>query len=62
MAVKDAVSQIITYGTMAAKAVIRDVGTSSRSCHMGFVDRIAKLQVPFEVGMTLDKSALEQDA
>ena len=55
---KDQVSQIITYGSMAAKAVIRDVGRVM-SHPYGFVDRIAKL-VPFEVGITLDK-ALEQE-
>ena len=52
------VSQIITYGTMAARAVIRDVGRVLDQPY-GFVDKIAK-QVPFEVGMTLDK-AIEQD-
>jgi len=52
------VSQIITYGTMAARAVIRDAGRVLDQPY-GFVDKIAK-QVPFEVGMTLDK-ALEQD-
>ena len=55
---RNQVSQIITYGTMAARAVIRDVGRVM-SHPYGFVDRIAKL-VPFEIGMTLDK-ALEQD-
>ena len=55
---RDQVSQIITYGSMAAKAVIRDVGRVM-SHPYGFVDRIAKL-VPFEVGITLDK-ALEQE-
>ena len=55
---RDRVSQIITYGTMAAKAVIRDVGRVLGHPY-GFVDRIAK-QVPFEVGMTLSK-ALEDD-
>jgi len=55
---RDRVSQIITYGTMAAKAVIRDVGRVLGHPY-GFVDRIAK-QVPFEVGMTLDK-ALQDD-
>ena len=48
------VSQIITYGTMAAKAVVRDVGRVM-SHGFGFVDRLAKM-VPFEVGMTLDKA------
>ncbi|MGH8223494.1 MAG: DNA polymerase III subunit alpha, partial [Woeseiaceae bacterium] len=55
---RDRVSQIITYGTMAARAVIRDAGRVLGQPY-GFVDRIAK-QVPFEIGMTLDK-ALEQD-
>ena len=56
---RDRVSQIITYGTMAAKAVIRDVGRVLGHPY-GFVDRIAK-QVPFEVGMTLDKALAEED-
>jgi len=55
---RDRVSQIITYGTMAAKAVIRDTGRVLGHPY-AFVDRIAK-QVPFEIGITLDK-ALEQD-
>ncbi len=55
---REKVSQIITYGTMAARAVVRDVGRVLGHPY-GFVDRIAKL-IPFEVGMTLDK-ALEQD-
>ncbi|MCH9697609.1 MAG: DNA polymerase III subunit alpha, partial [Gammaproteobacteria bacterium] len=54
---RDKVSQIITYGTMAAKAVVRDVGRVLGMGY-GFVDRIAKL-IPFEIGMTLEK-ALEQ--
>ena len=55
---RDRVSQIITYGTMAAKAVVRDVGRVLAHPH-GFVDKIAKL-IPFEVGITLDK-ALEKE-
>ncbi|HEY5643528.1 MAG TPA: DNA polymerase III subunit alpha [Woeseiaceae bacterium] len=54
---RERVSQIITFGTMAAKAVIRDTGRVLGYPYFA-VDRIAKL-VPFEVGMTLDK-ALEQ--
>ncbi len=54
----DCVSQIITYGTMAAKAVVRDVGRVL-GLGYGFVDKIAKL-IPFELGITLDK-ALEQE-
>lgn len=56
---RDAVSQIITYGTMAAKAVVRDVGRVLGYPY-GFVDKIAKL-IPFEIGMTLEK-ALQQEA
>ena len=55
---RDRVSQIITYGSMAAKAVVRDVGRVLGHPY-GFVDRIAKL-IPFEIGITLDK-ALEQE-
>jgi len=54
---RDQVAQIITFGTMAARAVIRDTGRILGQPY-GFVDRIAK-QVPFEIGMTLDR-ALEQ--
>ena len=53
------VSQIITYGTMAAKAVVRDVGRIM-SHPYGFVDSIAKM-VPFEVGMTLTKAMAESE-
>ena len=51
---RNSVSQIITFGTMAAKAVIRDVGRVLGHPY-GFVDRLAKL-IPFEVGMTLEKA------
>ncbi len=54
---RERVSQIITFGTMAAKAVIRDTGRVLGQPY-GFVDRIAK-QVPFEIGITLER-ALEQ--
>ncbi|MCF6190387.1 MAG: DNA polymerase III subunit alpha [Cocleimonas sp.] len=55
---RDKVSQIITYGTMAAKAVVRDVGRILNHPY-GFVDRIAKL-IPFEMKMTLTK-AMDQE-
>jgi len=55
---RDRVSQIITYGSMAAKAVVRDVGRVLGHPY-GFVDKIAKL-IPFDLKMTLDK-ALEQE-
>ncbi len=48
---RERVSQIITYGTMAAKAVVRDCGRVLGMGY-GFVDKIAKL-VPFELGITL---------
>ena len=53
------VSQIITYGTMAAKAVVRDVGRIMSHPYF-FVDSIAKM-VPFEVGMTLTKAMAESE-
>ena len=56
---RDHVAQIITYGSMAAKAVIRDVGRVLGFSY-GFVDSLAKL-IPFEIGMTLDK-ALQDSA
>ncbi len=49
---EDSVGQIITFGTMGARAVIRDVGRALGMAY-GDVDRIAKL-VPFRVGMTLE--------
>ncbi len=50
----DHVSQIITFGTMAAKGVIRDVG---RVLGMSYAetDAVAKA-VPFDLGMTLEKA------
>ncbi|MDX1837934.1 DNA polymerase III subunit alpha [Legionella taurinensis] len=55
---RQSVSQIITFGTMAAKAVVRDVGRVLGHPY-GFVDKIAKL-IPFEIGITLSK-ALEDE-
>jgi DNA polymerase-3 subunit alpha len=51
---RERVSQIITYGTLAAKAVVRDVGRVLGH-NYGYVDKIAKL-IPFEIGITLDKA------
>jgi DNA polymerase III subunit alpha len=48
----DRVSQIITYGTMAAKAVVRDVGRVL-SHPYGFVDGVAKL-IPMTLGISLE--------
>ncbi|HCK92525.1 MAG TPA: hypothetical protein DHW71_06040, partial [Gammaproteobacteria bacterium] len=57
---RNAVSQIITFGTMAAKAVIRDVGRVLGRPYP-VVDRISKM-VPFEVGMTLTKAMEQEEA
>jgi DNA polymerase III subunit alpha len=54
---RENVAQIITFGTMKAKAVVRDVG---RVLEMPYadVDRIAK-QIPPALDMTLDKALAE---
>ncbi|MBS98219.1 MAG: DNA polymerase III subunit alpha [Oceanospirillaceae bacterium] len=57
---RDAVSQIITYGTMAAKAVVRDVARVQGK-PFGLADRLSKL-IPFEVGMTLSKAWEQEEA
>ena len=49
---QDKVSQIITYNTLSARAVIRDVGRVLDYSY-GFVDYIAKL-IPFTLGITID--------
>ncbi|MFT0213911.1 DNA polymerase III subunit alpha [Pseudomonas sp. F1_0610] len=51
---RNAVSQIITFGTMAAKAVVRDVARVQGKSY-GLADRLSKM-IPFEVGMTLEKA------
>ncbi|MBZ5540742.1 MAG: DNA polymerase III subunit alpha [Acidobacteriia bacterium] len=56
---RENVAQIITFGTMAAKAAIKDVGRAM-DIPYGDVDRVAKL-VPNELKITLE-SALEQSA
>ena len=55
---RNAVSQIITFGTMAAKAVVKDVARAQGKSY-GMADKLSKL-IPFEVGMTLSK-AYEQE-
>lgn len=57
---REYVSQIITFGTMAAKAVVRDVGRVLGYPY-GFVDQVAKL-VPFEIGITLERALQEEEA
>jgi len=49
---KDRVAQIITFGTMAARAVVRDVGRAMEYAY-AYCDRVAKM-IPF--GMTLDET------
>ncbi|WP_299232245.1 DNA polymerase III subunit alpha [uncultured Halomonas sp.] len=51
---RDAVSQIVTFGTMAAKAVVRDVARAQGKPY-SLGDKLSKL-IPFEVGMTLAKA------
>ncbi|MDP5052814.1 MAG: DNA polymerase III subunit alpha, partial [Congregibacter sp.] len=55
---REAVSQIITFGTLAAKAVVRDVARVQGKSY-GLGDRLSKM-IPFEVGMTLQK-AMDQE-
>ncbi len=56
---RDHVSQIITHGTMAAKAVVRDCGRVLGFPY-GFVDQISKL-IPFEIGITLERALKEEE-
>ncbi len=51
---RDRVVQIVTFGTMAARGVIRDVGRVMDMPY-AFVDGIAK-QIPTELGITIDKA------
>lgn len=55
---RDHVSQIITYGSMKAKAVVRDCGRVLGHGY-GFVDSIAKL-IPMTLKMTLEKALDEE--
>jgi DNA polymerase-3 subunit alpha len=54
---REAVAQIVTFGTMGAKSVVRDVGRVMGLAY-GECDRLAKM-IPFDLKMTLDK-ALKQ--
>jgi DNA polymerase-3 subunit alpha len=55
---RDRVSQIITFGTLAARAVVRDVGRV-QGLPYGFVDGVAKL-IPFELGITLEDALAKE--
>ncbi len=57
---QEAVSQIVTFGTMAAKAVVRDVARVQGKPY-GLADKLSKL-IPFEVGMTLSKAMAQEEA
>lgn len=55
----DHVAQIVTFGTMAARAAVRDVGRAM-GLPYGTVDSVAK-KIPRSIGMTIQKALLESD-
>ncbi len=57
---RENVAQIITFGTMKAKAVVRDVGRALDIPYAD-VDKVAK-QIPAALDMTLDKALAENPA
>ncbi|WP_461516481.1 DNA polymerase III subunit alpha [Porticoccus sp.] len=56
---RDAVSQIITFGTMAAKAVVRDVARVQGKSY-GLADKLSKM-IPMDIGMTLEKAVAQEE-
>lgn len=56
---RNAVSQIITFGSMAAKAVVRDVARVQGKS-FGLADKLSKM-IPFEVGITLEKAYQQEE-
>lgn len=56
---REKVCQIITFGSMAARAVVRDAGRVLGHPY-GFVDRIAKL-IPMQIGITLDDALADRE-
>lgn len=56
---REQVAQIITFGTLAAKAAVRDVGRAM-GLPYGLCDAIAKM-IPFEIGMTLRKALKREE-
>ncbi len=56
---RDAVSQIITFGTMAARAVVRDVARVQGKAY-GLADKLSKL-IPHEIGMTLARAREQEE-
>ena len=57
---RQAVSQIVTFGTMAAKAVVRDVARAQGKS-FGLADKLSKL-IPGDPGMTLEKALNSEPA
>jgi DNA polymerase-3 subunit alpha len=57
---EDRVAQIITFGTMAARAAVRDVGRAL-AMPLSTVDKIAKM-IPAELGITLEKAITKNKA
>ncbi|NGQ94869.1 DNA polymerase III subunit alpha [Brevibacillus sp. SYP-B805] len=51
---RDRVAQIITFGTLAARAAVRDVGRAL-GISLGQIDRVAKM-IPHSVGMTIERA------
>ena len=56
---RDAVSQIVTFGTMAAKAVVRDVARALGKSY-GLADKLSKM-IPADIGMTLEKAHEQEE-
>jgi DNA polymerase-3 subunit alpha len=56
---REAVSQIITFGTMAAKAVVRDVARVQGKSY-GLADKLSKM-IPNELGITLEKAREQEE-
>jgi len=56
---RNAVSQIITFGTMAAKAVVRDVARVQGKSY-GLADKLSKM-IPPDIGMTLSKAHEQEE-
>ncbi|ASP40544.1 DNA polymerase III subunit alpha [Bacterioplanes sanyensis] len=57
---REAVSQIVTFGTMAARAVVRDVARAQGKS-FGLADKLSKL-IPGDPGMTLEKALANESA
>lgn len=55
---RDHVAQIITFGTLGAKAAIRDVGRA-RGLPLADVDRVAKLVPSLPIGITIDQALVD---